>query len=105
MLKTKTPIMLEKWLVNAIDEWSRENGEKKFSDAVNYLLSCEMNRRNYFREEYEPGIFERKLTKKKLAAEKAEERIIPFDPELSGKKLWFGPYKKISFKEGLWPTA
>jgi hypothetical protein len=71
MRKVQHNVRWEGWLSNAIEEWSRENGRKGFSDAVNYLLACELDRRGYKREVYEPGIYE-KLKR---------ERLLPHLPE------------------------
>jgi hypothetical protein len=46
----------EGWLSNAIQAWCKENGDKTFSQAVNYLISNELGRWGYTREYYEPGI-------------------------------------------------
>jgi hypothetical protein len=58
MKKIQHSVRWEGWLSNAIDEWGRKNGKKNFSDSVNYLLACELDRRGYKREIYEPGIYE-----------------------------------------------
>jgi hypothetical protein len=71
MKKVQHSVRWEGWLSNAIEEWGRENGKKGFSDAVNYLLACELDRRGYKREIYEPGIYE----KHKL------EKLLPYLPE------------------------
>jgi hypothetical protein len=59
MKKVQHNVRWEGWLFNAIDEWGRENGGKSFSDSVNYLLACELDRLGYKREVYEPGIYEK----------------------------------------------
>jgi hypothetical protein len=59
MRKVQHSVRWERWLANAVDEWGRENGGKNFSDSVNYLLACELDRRGYKREFYEPGIYEK----------------------------------------------
>ncbi|AEF82273.1 hypothetical protein [Leadbettera azotonutricia] len=59
MKKVQHNVRWEGWLSNAIDEWGRENGGKTFSDSVNYLLACELDRLGYKREVYEPGIYEK----------------------------------------------
>lgn len=56
MRKVQHSVRWEAWIANAIDEWAKENGNKNFSDSVNYLLSSELNRRGYTREVYEPGV-------------------------------------------------
>jgi hypothetical protein len=61
MRKVQHNVRWEGWLANAIDEWGRENGGKSFSDSVNYLLACELDRRGYKREFYEPGIYEKNV--------------------------------------------
>jgi hypothetical protein len=47
------------WLSNAIEEWRKRHGNKSFSDSVNYLLTCELERRGYKPEHFEPGIYEK----------------------------------------------
>jgi hypothetical protein len=54
------------WLSNAIEEWRKRHGNKSFSDSVNYLLTCELERRGYKPEYFEPGIYE-KIKLKNLA--------------------------------------
>jgi hypothetical protein len=60
MKKVQHNVRWEGWLSNAIDEWGMENGHKNFSDSVNYLLACELDRLGYKREIYEPGIYEKR---------------------------------------------
>ncbi|MDR2768269.1 MAG: hypothetical protein LBB82_08100 [Treponema sp.] len=60
MKKVQHSVRWEGWLSNAIDEWGKKNGGKTFSDSVNYLLACELDRLGYKREFYEPGIYEKK---------------------------------------------
>ncbi|GHV12366.1 hypothetical protein FACS189491_05230 [Spirochaetia bacterium] len=59
MKKIQHNVRWEGWLSNAIDAWGKENGKKVFSDSVNYLLACELDRLGYKREFYEPGIYEK----------------------------------------------
>jgi hypothetical protein len=54
--KVQHSVRWEAWLAAAIDAWRKDNGGKSFSDSVNYLLSCELDRRGYRRVEYEPGL-------------------------------------------------
>jgi hypothetical protein len=65
MKKVQHNVRWEGWLSNAIDEWGKKNGQKTFSDSVNYLLACELDRRGYKREFYEPGIYEKRRNKDK----------------------------------------
>jgi hypothetical protein len=68
MKKVQHSVRWEGWLSNAIDRWAKENGNKSFSDSVNYLLACELDRLGYKREAYEPGIYEK--TKDGVASKK-----------------------------------
>jgi hypothetical protein len=54
--KVQHSVRWEGWIASAIDAWARENGNKIFSESVNYLLACELSRRGYTREFYEPGV-------------------------------------------------
>jgi hypothetical protein len=56
--KIQHSVRWEGWIANAIDAWAKENGNKTFSDSVNYLLACELERWGYKRMHYEPGILE-----------------------------------------------
>jgi len=47
------------WLFNAIEEWRKRRGNKSFSDSVNYLLACELERRGYKQEYFEPSEYDR----------------------------------------------
>jgi hypothetical protein len=60
MKKVQHNVRWEGWLSNAVDEWGKINGQKTFSDSVNYLLACELDRRGYKWEFYEPGVYEKK---------------------------------------------
>jgi hypothetical protein len=57
MRKVQHSVRWEAWLSNAIDEWGKDHGGKSFSDSVNYLLACELDRLGFKREFYEPGIY------------------------------------------------
>jgi hypothetical protein len=59
MRKVQHSVRWEGWLANAIDKWGREHGGKNFSDSVNYLLACELDRLGFKREAYEPGVYEK----------------------------------------------
>jgi hypothetical protein len=89
MRKVQHNVRWEGWLANAIDEWGRENGGKSFSDSVNYLLACELDRRGYKREFYEPGIYEKNgLESARPHVPKNEENPGPAEGEkarISGK--------------------
>jgi hypothetical protein len=67
MKKVQHSVRWEGWLSNAIDEWGKKNGGKTFSDSVNYLLACELDRLGYKREFYEPGIYEKNLMERNEA--------------------------------------
>jgi hypothetical protein len=54
--KIQHSVRWEAWLANAIEAWGKKNGNKGFSESVNYLLSCELRRRGYLRDDYEPGV-------------------------------------------------
>jgi hypothetical protein len=56
--KVQHSVRWEGWIASAIDAWARENGNKSFSESVNYLLACELSRRGYTREFYEPGVID-----------------------------------------------
>jgi hypothetical protein len=58
MQKVQRNVRWEGWLVNAIETWGKAHGNKSFSDSVNYLLACELDRRGFKREDYEPGVYE-----------------------------------------------
>jgi hypothetical protein len=45
-------------------QWGSGHGGKNFSDSVNFLLACELDRLGYKREMYEPGIYEPKPSEK-----------------------------------------
>jgi hypothetical protein len=53
--KIQTAIRYAPWLKNAIKRFAAQN-KTDFSAAVNFLLTCELNRRGYFQSEYEPDI-------------------------------------------------
>ena len=59
MKKVQHSVRWEGWLANAIDAWGKAHGGKSFSDTVNYLLACELDRRGYKREAYEPGVYKK----------------------------------------------
>ena len=59
MKKKQQSVRWHAWLFNAIEEWGKRNGPKSFSDSVNYLLTCELERRGYKPEFFEPGIYDR----------------------------------------------
>jgi hypothetical protein len=56
--KVQHSVRWEGWIANAVDAWAKENGNKTFSESVNYLLACELERWGYTRKYYEPGIGE-----------------------------------------------
>ena len=56
--KVQRSVRWEGWVKNAIDAWGKENGNKSFSDSVNYLLGVELERWGYKRMYYEPGILQ-----------------------------------------------
>jgi len=59
MKKIQHSVRWNAWLCNAIEEWRKRHGHKSFSDTVNYLLACELNRRGYQQKYFEPGIYEK----------------------------------------------
>ncbi|MDR2097667.1 MAG: hypothetical protein LBP37_04025 [Spirochaetaceae bacterium] len=67
--KVQHSVRWEGWIANAIDAWAKENGNKTFSESVNYLLAVELERWGYTRAIYEPGILETPPQNEKLAKE------------------------------------
>jgi hypothetical protein len=55
--KIQIAIRYAPWLKNAIKRFAVQN-KTDFSSAVNFLLTCELNRRGYFQSEYEPDIID-----------------------------------------------
>jgi hypothetical protein len=50
----------EKWMVNAIATFGERNG-MDFSGAARFLVECELNERGFYRKDYEPGVFDKRL--------------------------------------------
>jgi hypothetical protein len=62
-MATKTRnVRYPEWIQQAVLRFVEKNQCKDFSSAVVFLLECELNRRGYFRTDYEPGIVDFELT-------------------------------------------
>jgi hypothetical protein len=62
-MATKTRnVRYPEWIQQAVSGFVEKNHYKDFSSAVVFLLECELNRRGYFRTDYEPGIVDFELT-------------------------------------------
>jgi hypothetical protein len=62
-MATKTRnVRYPEWIQQAVLKFAEKNDCKDFSSAVVFLLECELNRRGYFRTDYEPGIVDLELT-------------------------------------------
>jgi hypothetical protein len=87
----KRGIIWEPWIERVIMEIARSK-EKKFSWTVNYLIETKLNELGYYREDFEPD------TRKDVPGPKAADGVIFFRPEMSGKDLWLGRCKILSFR-------
>jgi hypothetical protein len=68
MRKIQHSVRWHGWLFNAIEEWGKRHGGKNFSDSVNHLLTCELERLGYKPEFFEPGIYNQIKLKNLLKA-------------------------------------
>ena len=59
--RVQIAVRLESWYIEAIKRFAERN-KKDFSWAIRFLLECELNRRNYYRTDYEPDIEDLPLT-------------------------------------------
>ena len=52
-------ICWEKWMVKSVEHFGKRNG-MDFSESVRFIVECELNKRGYFRKDFEPEIVDTK---------------------------------------------
>jgi hypothetical protein len=58
----ETNVRYPEWIKRAVLRFAEKNKMGSFSKAVVFLVECELNRRNYYRTDYEPNITDEALT-------------------------------------------
>jgi hypothetical protein len=69
-------------MVKAVEHFGKRNG-MDFSEAVRFLVECELNDRGYFRKDFEPGIVDTGESPTTSGA-RFEETSAPVEASLAG---------------------
>jgi hypothetical protein len=102
-MATKTRnVRYPEWIQQAILGFVEKNHYKDFSSAVIFLLECELNRRGYFRTDYEPGIMDVELSDDiKSPHERPSEREKKLEFENKSKELEIQRLNNMIEKAGI----
>jgi hypothetical protein len=89
--KKRGPVW-EPWIERVVWEIARSK-DKNFSWTANYLIETKLNELGYYREDFEPDAGKAMCPKPETI-----DGVIFFRPEMSGKDLWLGRCKILSFR-------
>jgi hypothetical protein len=79
------------WMIPAAEAFGKNNGMSGIKHILTFLILSALQHYGYFEHQYKPGLVDKPVTKLKA------DKIVKFDPKLSGKVLYPKDRYKIFF--------